>query len=1033
MTTAVFPRRTARAGGQVATPRPRWSRPLGYAALAALAYLPILLTSPGKVVADTKEYLYLDPGRLLERAPYMWTPNIALGTVTHQQIGYLFPTGPYYWIMHMLGVPAWVSQRLWFGTILIIAALGVLYLMRTLHVRGPGVPLAAVMFMLAPYSLNFVSRISVLLLPMCGLPWMLAFAIRALRDHEGRGWRYPALFALVVLSVGSINLSALVFVGIAPVLWIIYAVVVTREIDWRRALLTAIKIGFLSLLISWWWIAGLLVESRYALNLLLYTETLKTVSQASSANEVIRGLGYWFFYGSDKLGPWTESSVAYLRDSWLIIVSYAIPIAAIFAAALVRWRHRAFFIILTLVGMIVAVGAHPYDSPSVYGALFKSFASQSGVGLSLRNTGRAVPLIALGLAVLIGMAVNSMAGAWSTRGFTMRGVVLAGLLIVLVIANMPALHDNTLYSQSLLRAENIPSYWTDAIAALDKQSHDTRIMEIPGADFAAYRWGDTVDPITPFLTDRPYVARELIAYGAPASLNFLAAFDRRIQDDVLEQDAIAPVARIMSVGDVVYRADLQTDRFDLARATPLWQFLTTPTVAPGLDAPKTYGTSLGPPLDFSQIDEVALALPANTPDPAPVSIFAVQNPSKIVRAASSSAPLLVSGDGDGLVDLGSIGALDDPNRVIVYSASYAKTPAQLRKLARQPGAVLVVTDSNRKRGQRWGIISASVGATERAGEHAFTKDEGDQRLEVFPDETVASQTVVRSPGAQVSASGYGGDYTYFPELRAQRAFDGDLDTNWGTGSFAPVLGDRLRLDLDSPITASQIHLVQPLIGKQDRYITKLTLTFDGKDPVTVDLGDASRTREGQTVTFPTHTFHRIELTIADTNAGNNFDDPYSNNVGFAEIGLHDDAPGSPDIHVDEIVRMPTDLVDTVGAGSDGHPLIFSMVRSRTNVIPLRFSQDEVALIRQFRVPDARTFSARGAARIATDAPDDVLDSVLGIPNATQGGITVRASFHLPGDVAAAGRPPSTATRPRRGAPGSRRPPTSGWSSTRRSR
>ena len=119
--------------------------------------------------------------------------------------------------------------------------------------------------------------------------------------------------------------------------------------------------------------------------------------------------------------------------------------------------------------------------------------------------------------------------------------------------------------------------------------------------------------------------------ASPASLNFLAAFDRRIQDDVLEQDAIAPVARIMSVGDVVYRADLQTDRFDLARATPLWQFLTTPTVAPGLDAPKTYGTSLGPPLDFSQIDEVALALPANTPDPAPVSIFAVQNPSKIVR------------------------------------------------------------------------------------------------------------------------------------------------------------------------------------------------------------------------------------------------------------------------------------------------------------------------------------------------------------------------------------------------------------------
>ena len=34
---------------------------------------------PGKVAADTKQYLYLDPSRLLERAPSMWDPNIGLG------------------------------------------------------------------------------------------------------------------------------------------------------------------------------------------------------------------------------------------------------------------------------------------------------------------------------------------------------------------------------------------------------------------------------------------------------------------------------------------------------------------------------------------------------------------------------------------------------------------------------------------------------------------------------------------------------------------------------------------------------------------------------------------------------------------------------------------------------------------------------------------------------------------------------------------------------------------------------------------
>src|SRR4029077_15754772 len=103
-------------------------RILGYGLLALLAYVPVLLTKPGKVVADTKSYLYLDPGRLLERAVSMWHPHIGMGPVTQQHLGSLFPMGPYYWVLHFVGVPAWVSQRLWLGSILFGAALGVLFL-----------------------------------------------------------------------------------------------------------------------------------------------------------------------------------------------------------------------------------------------------------------------------------------------------------------------------------------------------------------------------------------------------------------------------------------------------------------------------------------------------------------------------------------------------------------------------------------------------------------------------------------------------------------------------------------------------------------------------------------------------------------------------------------------------------------------------------------------------------------------------------------------------------------------------------------
>ena len=68
-------------------PRRRWAE---NGALAVLAYVPFLLSSPGKVSADTKQYLYLDPGLLLSRAAYLWDPHIGAGTVPHQYIGYLF-------------------------------------------------------------------------------------------------------------------------------------------------------------------------------------------------------------------------------------------------------------------------------------------------------------------------------------------------------------------------------------------------------------------------------------------------------------------------------------------------------------------------------------------------------------------------------------------------------------------------------------------------------------------------------------------------------------------------------------------------------------------------------------------------------------------------------------------------------------------------------------------------------------------------------------------------------------------------------
>ena len=105
---------------------------LGLLVLAAVTYLPALTAKPGRMPTDTKLYLYLDPGRLVADAPFTWDTRQFAGWVPHQTIAYLWPSGPWFWVFDRLGVPDWVAHRLWIGTLLFLAGLGVRFAARTL-------------------------------------------------------------------------------------------------------------------------------------------------------------------------------------------------------------------------------------------------------------------------------------------------------------------------------------------------------------------------------------------------------------------------------------------------------------------------------------------------------------------------------------------------------------------------------------------------------------------------------------------------------------------------------------------------------------------------------------------------------------------------------------------------------------------------------------------------------------------------------------------------------------------------------------
>lgn len=986
-------------------------RAFGLAAFVALAYLPILLTRPGRVTADTKTYLYLNPGRLLQEAASMWEPNIGLGTVTHQTIGYLFPMGPFYWLLETgLRLPSWVAQRLWLGTLILLAGLGVRYLMRTLDIRGPGLPVAMLLYSLTPYVLEFSPRLSALLGPWAALPWMLALIIRAMRVG---GWRYPALFALTVQCVGGVNLTALLFAGIGPLLWIPYSIWIARETTWRRAWQVLWRTGLLVFVTSLWWLIGLTIQSKFGLNILRFTESIETVSATSYPYEIFRGLGYWFFYGRDKIGLWNPASIVFTQHPANILISYALPTIALLSAACIRWRHRTYFIFSALIAMVVAVGASPYNEPSLVGGVFKSFATGSTLGFAMRSTSRVFPVMALSFAILTGVGITALVKSLR-RDLRWVGIAAAFIIGALAIANAPGVWNANYYSAYLERDEKIPAYWRHALKDLDKATNGTRVLSLPGSDFAGYRWGMTVDPIEPGLMQRPFVARELVPWGSDASTNLLIALDQRIQKNVLDQEALAPISRLLGVGDILLRLDLQTDRFSLVPADELWDnFSGKP--ASGLSKPKSYGKIIPGTLVYPPIADPTRDKELTPP---PVATVKIKKPTPIIKAKDSNTPMLVAGDGEGLVDLASAGLLET-KRAIIYSGTFAGDSAALRDAAGASG-VLVVTDSNQRRGQRWSSLRDNFGYTEQAGELPLRTDLFDQRLNQFPGSNDSSRTVSVLTGIdQVRATAYGSRFFgYSTASQPFMAIDGDLRSSWEVGGGMRTIDhDVLQIDLNAPLTTDHIDVVQPFDGRRGRWITSVGIRFDHGKWIERPLGIDSRSPQGGSLRFAPTEFKTVELRIGKTTSRtaekvhSSQSKSRLSGVGFAEVGIAPDIL-SPQIKAKKFLRLPTDLLDGLGPESDSHALLIQMTGEESQ------TQDRVIepMNRIVSLPTAREFSFAAFAKLRGPGRDGLIDRYLGIPQVEEGGVTAvsqssynnpvaRASSAIDGDPTTAWRTP----------------------------
>jgi arabinofuranan 3-O-arabinosyltransferase len=923
------------------------------ALLVALAYLPTLTAMPGKMPSDTKLYLYFDPTRLTADALSTWDSRQFAGWVPHQTLSYLWPSGPWYSAFSGLGVPDWVAHRLWLGTLFVCGGLGVRWAAKHLGLSATGGLIAALFYQLSPYVLPYVSRTSAMLLPWAGLGWLIGLTIRAATRTR---WRDVAIFGLVILTVAAPNATAILMIAPAPVLWLLHAGW-SRIITWKRAAITAAKIGGISALMSLWWIAMLSVQGKFGADVLGYSESLQAVSLTASSPEVLRGMGYWLFYVRDPIGFATTASFDYMTSGRLIAISFAVLAIGLIGIVGTKWVARRYAALLVLVGVVLAVGVHPIEDPP---PLFSGFAdnSRSSISLALRSSTRAMPLSTLGIALGAGALVTAIGRANLRSRMKAPQLLVPWIAGLLAILNLPVLFNGGMVDPNLVRDEDPPAAWTDAAAALDAQPNGYRVFELPGEEFGAFRWGYTVDPPLPGLTDKPLVTRDLLPLGSAGAMDLIYALDNRFQEGIAEPAEVVPIARLLGVDTVWLPNDVAFERFRTPRPEITRQFFQDAAGADGLGPPTAFGEPAENAPVLPMVDEQSISSSVVGAPMPPVELLPVEDPVPIMRTKTDA--VVVAGSGDGVVDAAAAGLLSG-DELIEYAADL-QTPDGRGTLG--DATHVILTDSNRDRAYQWRSAQDVKGFTEDgSGTGVLRFDPADQRTPVFQDPTSDDMTIAEQRGpVRASASAYGAPSAYLPEHRAAMAVDGDPATAWVVGDRYDANGEFLRLDSDAPI--DQLTLLQPQ-DRRNRWITGVDITDDG-GTYPVDLDDSSRSGNGQVIPIRTAS-SRVTITIRATahealRLGEGLDA-----VGFAEVHASDRA-------TEEIVRVPSNVTASV---SPNARLDVVLTRERTRETNRWRSDPETHLVRSFTLPAERTFDPAVTARLNLRAPDTTIAALIG--------------------------------------------------------
>ncbi len=822
--------------------------------MAAVSLALTFAQSPGRVSPDTKLDLTANPLRFLARATSLWNSELPFGQSQNQAYGYMFPHGTFFLVGHLLQLPGWITQRLWWALLLTISFWGLLRVAEALGIGSPTSRIiAAAAFALSPRVLTTLGSISSETLPMMLAPWVLLPTILALRATSERPLRTLAAQAgLAVALMGAVNAIATLAGCLPAMIWL--ACHRPNRRWWRYTAWFMLAL----LLATLWWLVALTQLRGVSPPFLDFIESSGVTTQWSSLVEMLRGTDSW----TPFVAPNATAGAPLVTGSVAILGTCLVAAAGLAGLASREMPARGRLVTMLLVGVVLLAVGYSGGLGSPLAHQVQAFLDAEGT--PLRNVHKLGPVIrlplVLGLAELLGRIplpgsapkpvwLGAFAHPERDKRVAAGIVALTALLVSTSLAWTGRLTPPGTFTA-------IPAYWHQAADWLSE--HNTgapapgRVLVVPGAPFATQVWGTSHDEVLQVLGASPWGVRDSIPLTPPQTIRALDSVQRLIASGRPSVGLADSLAR-QGISYLVLRNDLDPESSRSARPILAHRAITG---SPRLQKVAEFGEPVGPGSLAGFVNDSGLR-----PRYSAIEIFRVID--QVGGAGNPGAPYFADTASLPRVDGGPevLLRLDERRRLLGQTALGPVLLTQDARAAQLPVPVVTVTDTPVARETDYGRVDQHSSAVRAPGDARHTYNR-------VPDYPVPGAEVVYGgwTGGRITVSSSSSDSTAMPDVApgasAAAAVDGDPATAWVSNALQAAVGQWLQVDFDHPVTNAVITLTPSptAVGAQVRRI--LVETVNGS--TTLRFDDAGKPL---TAALPYGETPWVRITAAGTDDG----------------------------------------------------------------------------------------------------------------------------------------------------------------------